>query len=94
MVNHKWFPNADRAERTPGKFEDGMDYFQCLFHYAYTSRTDEVHVVENRMLHRLNIFHLQNELAKLKGSIWTDMNASEDNLIKLRELLHEHGRSI
>ncbi len=94
MLNPSWFPNGQKAKAAPGKFEDGMNYSQRLFHYAYASQIDTVHVLENRMLHRLNIFHLQNELARLKGAVWEDMSASDDDLIKLKTTLHDHGKQI
>jgi hypothetical protein len=91
MLNPNWFPNAQKAKPTPGKFEDGMDYSQRLFHYAYASQTDELHIVENRLLQRLNIFHLQNKLAKLKGAVWGDMSASDDDLDNLKSTLHDYS---
>ena len=59
-----------------GVITEGMEYSERLFHYAYASQTDDVNFTEYRFLQRVNIFRIQNELAKLKrpaGRVWTLM---------------------
>ena len=76
-----------------GVIEDDMNYGERLFHYTYATRHDDVHFLEYRMLHRLNIFCLQNRLAMLKGSCWTNHDICEKDLVDLRETLHGYSKS-
>ena len=62
-----WFVEQPSTENPKlGVIEDPMNYGERLFHYTYATRHDDVHFLEYRTLHRYNIFHLQNQLAKLK----------------------------
>ena len=84
-------PPAEETQKL-GVIEDGMNYGERLFHYTYATRHDDVHFLEYRMLHRLNIFHLQNRLAKLKGSCWTTHDICEKDLMDLKDRLHEYSK--
>ena len=75
-----------------GVIEDSMDYGERLFHYTYATQHDDVHVVGYRALHRYNIFHLQNQLAKLKGSCWTKHDVSDETLVDLKNTLHDYSK--
>lgn len=88
-----WLPLQVETEKA-GIIHDGMAYNERLFHYTHANRRDEVHVLDNRMLHRLNIFHLQNRLAKLRGSIWTAFDASDTDLADLKIALHEYSKQL
>ena len=74
-----------------GVVEATMDYGERLFHYTYATRHDDVHIVGYRTLHRYNIFHLQNQLAKLKGLCWTKREVSNETLVDLKNTLHEYS---
>ena len=84
-------PPAEETQKL-GVIEDDMNYGERLFHYTYATRHDDVHFLEYRMLHRLNMFHLQNRLAKLKGSCWTTHASSEADLVDLKDTLHEYSK--
>lgn len=75
-----------------GVIEENMSYDERLFHYTYATRYDDVHFMEYRILHRLNIFHLQNKLAKLKGVCWTDHKLSDEKLTEMKTTLHEYSK--
>ena len=75
-----------------GVIEDTMDYGERLFHYTYATRNDDVHIVGYRTLHRYNIFHLQNQLAKLKALCWTKRDVSDETLMDLKNTLHEYSK--
>ena len=46
------------------------------------------------MLHRLNIFRLQNRLAELKGSCRTKHDVSNADLLDLKNGLHDYGKHL
>ena len=75
-----------------GVGEDTMKYGQRLCHYTYATRHDDVHFLAYHDLHRLNILHLQNELAKLKGSCWAEENVPEAKLGDLKDKLHDYSK--
>ena len=75
-----------------GVIEDTMDYGERLVHYTYNTRHDDVHIVSYRTLHRYNIFHLQNQLAKLKGSCSTKRDVTDETLVDLKNTLHDYSR--
>lgn len=60
-------------------------YSQRLFHYAYSEAIDEVerHFLVFAGLQRLNILHLQNELARMRGEMWRGKGADGDTMKKL-----------
>lgn len=89
-----WFPvKASDTVKEPGIIQDGMLYSDRLFHYAYASQAEDVHFMEYRLLQRMNIFHIQNELARLKGTCWTNLDADENTMNQLKTTLHEYGKS-
>ena len=88
-----WFVKRPSAETQKlGVIEDAMNYGQRLFHYTYATHHDDVHFLEYRTLHRLNIFHLQNQLAELKGSYWTERDAPRATLGELKTKLHDYSK--
>ena len=84
-------PDPQVETKEAGVIEDGMDYENRLFHYAYATRHD-LHFLEYRLLERMNIFHLQNKLARLKGSVWKEQKASDSEMDELKTTLHEYGK--
>ena len=89
-----WLPvEASASVKDLGIIKDSMEYTERLFHYAYASQVDDVHFMEYRLLQRVNIFHIQNELAKLKAAYWTNLNAGNDTLDELKVTLHDYGKS-
>lgn len=88
-----WFVKRPSAETpNPGVIEDTMDYGERLFHYTIATGHDDVHFLEYRTLHRLNIFHLQNQLAELKGSYWVKGDVPHGTLGELKIKLHDYSR--
>ncbi|KAF7859663.1 hypothetical protein EAF04_008742 [Stromatinia cepivora] len=77
-----------------GIITDKMSYAERLFHYSYTIGLEEPHFLAFRGLQRLNIVRLQNELAKKKGVMWTNMTASDDVTQDLTSLLHQYAEAI
>lgn len=80
------------AGRKAGIFNDKMSYAQRLFHHTYASQNEDVHFIEFRLLQRLNLVQLQNELAQMKGDIWTNMEISEEKAEALRVTLRHYGK--
>ncbi|KAJ3950874.1 hypothetical protein N0V92_012733 [Colletotrichum tropicale] len=78
-------------KRNPDRIRDDMDYAERVFRYSWHSGNDEPHILEYRILNRINLFHLQNELAKLKSAVWSDFSAKEDDLARLRTTLHDYA---
>ncbi|KAK0260356.1 hypothetical protein LTR91_009420 [Friedmanniomyces endolithicus] len=87
------YPKAAELPK-PGEILDGMDYSERLWHHTFATQDNDVHFLEYRVLHRLNIFDLQNQLAKLKGACWKDQKASEADLKKLKTTLHDYTTAI
>ena len=88
-----WFHPPPLTEpQKLGVIEDDMNYGERLFHYTYGTRHEDVHYLEYRMLHRLNIFHLQNRLAELKGSCWTNHDLTDADLLDLKNKLHDYSK--
>lgn len=89
-----WFHPLPLTEpQQLGVTENDMNYGERLFHYTYGTRHHEhVHYLEYRMLHRLNIFHLQNRLAELKGKSWAHHDLSDAGLLDLKDRLHDYSK--
>ncbi len=87
-------PQSSGGDQKLGIIEDSMTYGERLFHYTYATRKDEVHFLNYRMLHRLNIFHLQNRLARLKGSVWTKLDVSDTDLLDLQSTLYDYSKHL
>ena len=88
-----WFPvKASGTVKELGVISDGMGYSERLFHYAYASQINGVDFMEYRLLQRINIFRLQNELAKLKAACWTNLDADDGKMDQLKTTLHDYGK--
>ena len=84
------YPKAAEPPK-PGEILNGMNYSERLWHHTFATQDNDVHFLEYRVLHRLNIFDLQNQLAKLKGGFWKDSKASEEDLKTLKTTLHDYS---
>ena len=85
--------NADEPDTVlpgAGRIKDGMTYDQRLFHYTWDAGRDEPYFMAFRNLQRLNIVHLQNELAKKKRDILKKMAASKQDMEDLKTLLRDY----
>lgn len=78
----------------PGMSLPNMNYDQRLFHYTYSIADEKSSFMSFRLLQRLNLVHLQNELAQLKINVWKNMSASPEDLVTLRRTMSEYGRSM
>lgn len=76
--------------RGAGIITDGMSETERLFHYSCATGSDEPHFLAFRGLQRFNIVRLQNELAKKKGNMWTNMTAEDARDLSL--VLHQYGK--
>ena len=81
-----------QAHKQLGVIEDDMEYGERLVHYTHATQNDEVHVLEYRSLHRLNIFCLQNRLAKLKGRYLEKVNVSDAGSVELEQTLRRYSK--
>ena len=89
-----WLPPVEVATHQLGTIEDDMKYGERLFHYTYATRHDDVHYLHYRMLHRVNIFHLQNRLGRLKATCWTKREVSDTDLLDLKTTLHDYSEHL
>ena len=76
-----------------GSCDPSMTYSQRLFHHTYASQNEGAHFMEFRLLQRINLVQLQNELSQMKGRVWTKLDISETDLKELRVKLREYGES-
>ena len=79
-------------EVQPGMILPWMDYPQRLFHYTYASSDENLLFMEFKLLQRLNITEIQNDLAKCKASVWKGMSASRQDMINLRTTLGDYSK--
>ena len=88
-----WFPvKAASTVKEIGVITDGMEYSERLFHYVHASQVHDVDFMEYRLLQRINIFRLQNELAKVKAACWTKLDADDGKLDQLKTTLHDYDK--
>ncbi|KAJ9614774.1 hypothetical protein H2204_014472, partial [Knufia peltigerae] len=89
-------PEPHIETKQAGFIKEGMTYEDRLFHYTYSSRHDELYFLEYRLLERMNIFHLQNKLARLKGSCWEKQTAVplDSDSDDLRITLHQYATAV
>ena len=84
--------NSEKEQTGTRSLSQDMSYTQRLFRHTYASQSEDAHFLEFRLLQRLSLAQLQNELARQKGDIWGNMEASEEDLRNLRKTLHEYGK--
>jgi hypothetical protein len=68
-----------------------LDYWQQLIRFAQSSQRDEPPLLDFGMLRRLNLIHIQNELAEIKADVANSKTSSKEQLGQLRSLTHEYG---
>lgn len=78
----------------PSILDAKKSHEEKLFEYAKNVSIAEPHFLEFRLLQRLNLAQIQNELAQCKGQILAGSSASEKELKKLRVILHEYGEFV
>ena len=69
--------NSVENKRSTRLLSLDMSYAQRLFRYTYASQSEDAHFLEFRLLQRLSLTQLQNELARQKGDTWENMEISE-----------------
>lgn len=85
-------PPIMQAQKKLGVMEDDMEYGERLIHYTYATQHDDIHFLEYRSLHRLNLFCLQNRLAKLKGCYLDKVNVSDEESVEIENTLHRYSK--
>jgi hypothetical protein len=68
-----------------------LPYDQRLFRYTWNAGGDEPHFMAFRSLQRLNVVHIQNELASKKRDVIKKEAASETDMKELKVLLRDYG---
>lgn len=68
-----------------------LDYWQQLVRYGRTIQRDEPPLLDFGMLRRMNLVHIQNELAGIKADVANTKTTTQDQMEKLRRLTHEYG---
>lgn len=86
-----WFPAPAENVVETDSIRDEMPYSQRLMKYVKSSSENDIAFLEYRTLHRINITHLQNELATIKSSIDNNPFPTEVELKEIRETLHTYG---
>lgn len=84
-------PQVARSQKRLGVVEDDMRYGEKLVHYTYATKHDDLHLLEYRSLHRLNIFCLQNRLARLKGHFLEKIDVSDEESLEIENTLHRYS---
>jgi hypothetical protein len=82
---------ASTAKGTPGEIQDGMNYDERLFHYTYASQDNDPHFLQFRLLQKISLAHMQNELAKIKDRTMCQQSVTEPELERLRVVLSDYG---
>jgi hypothetical protein len=68
-----------------------LDYWQQLVRYGKTIQRDEPPLLDFGMLRRINLVHIQNELAEIKADVANTKTTTQEQMEKLRRLTHEYG---
>lgn len=84
-------PKLQVETKSAGVIEDDMAYEDRLFHYAFATRYDDLHLIEFRLQQRMIVFHLQNKLARMKGCTWKKQKAADSEMEELRSTMHHYG---
>lgn len=71
-----------------------MKYSQRLYRCAVGAEqaNEDPHFMIFRVLQRVNIIHIQNELARYKAIVRSEESASAEDLSQLRKLIHDYGK--
>ncbi len=83
-------PSGGEIQETVEQTHD-VSYEERLYHYVLGSVDDRLSFMEFRLLQRLNLVELQNELARIKVKVWNQKGASEHTMEKLRTSMHAYG---
>lgn len=82
------------TDPTSGFMTGDLPYDQRLFRYTWNAGGDELHFMAFRSLQRLNVVHIQNELASKKRDIVKKGAASRTDMEELKVLLQDYGREV
>lgn len=87
-------PVRHKPQPATPKEKDSLSYEARLFDHSWDSRaySTGLPLLKYDTLLRMNIVHIQNELAKLKGTIITPDKTKPEELGRLRGLLHDYGK--
>jgi len=95
-------PHAPHAPHTPAPVTSSAQdltsndrpYGGRLFDHAWESQAHsaDLPLLSFDTLQRTNIIHIQNELAKLKGAIFTKETIETSDLERMRTLLHHYSK--
>jgi len=86
-------PSGGEIQETAEQTHDGS-YEERLYNYVVGSADDRLSFMEFRVLQRLNLVELQNELARIKVEVWSGRRASADAIEKLRTSMHAYVTAI
>jgi len=76
-----------------GETDHGESHGERLFQYTFDEGRQEARFLIFRGLQLMNIFNLQNDLAKLKHGIMTTKTATPQQTEPLTKVLHDYSRS-
>lgn len=85
--------DLDKNAKPTAMPRDEMTLDERLFRYTYNTIDQDLHVLEFRILHRMNIFRLQNKLPAFKGLAWARGQLSLAEQEELSKTLHAYGKS-
>lgn len=82
----------DKSDR--GESDRGESHGERLFKYTFDEGRQEARFLIFRGLQLMNIFNLQNELARLKHVIMTTKTATSQQTESLTKVLHNYSKSV
>jgi hypothetical protein len=82
------------TDPTSGIITGDLPYDQRLFRYTWNAGGDEPHFMAFRSLQRLNVVHIQNELASKKRDIVKKGAAGRTDMEELKVLLQDYGMEV
>ncbi|KAH6849907.1 hypothetical protein B0I37DRAFT_403837 [Chaetomium sp. MPI-CAGE-AT-0009] len=87
-------PGGETNDNRPRSIHHDAPYEERLFQYTTNSHRQEPRFLIFRGLQLLNLFRMQNDLAKLKNKIWKDEVAAAEDTENLMVLLRNYTNAI
>lgn len=93
MIYQEEIADTQRQRATQ---DDESEYCARLLNYTNENRQtsyEDIHLLEFSTLQRMNLVHIQNQLAEIKADAIGHQKITQADLKSLRQLLHEYSAS-
>ena len=86
-------PRVDQGQQTLPNARSNMkpEYWKQLVAYSESMKETDPVLGEYATLQRMNLIHIQNELADIKADLVQYQTTTETQMLQLRKTMHEYG---